>query len=270
MVTEEQRVRRHLRRWKRKFPNEPYPGYTRSVETREKQSKANLGKPSPMLGKHHTEEAKIKLREARMGKHLTEEAKAKLSRDRSGENHYLYGKHLKDETKAKQSLALSGENHPMYGKHHTQESRIQMSMTKQGITNREEYKGHAKTEKYCWKWTSPRLKIRKRVRAFFGNRCIDCGKTKAENSNQHLHVNHVGNNKQACCVDNPEGWLFVPLCTSCHTLASGINQCASDKKYIELINTKYGGKCYYSLEEYDQLVKGGKLKTEDYGRRDGR
>jgi len=34
--------------------------------------------------------------------------------------------------------------------------------------------------------------------------------------------------------------------------------------------TKYNGKCYYTLEEYEALVAAGVLNTEDYGRRDGR
>jgi hypothetical protein len=34
--------------------------------------------------------------------------------------------------------------------------------------------------------------------------------------------------------------------------------------------TKYNGKCYYTLEEYDQLVAAGILNTEDFGRKDGR
>ena len=150
------------------------------------------------------------------------------------------------------------------------EARKKVSMARQGITNPDEWPGFLFRGKYCWKWTDPRLKIKKRVRAFFGNKCIVCHKTKVENHNAHLSVNHVGNNKQACCEDNPHGWLFVPLCSSCHGRSSGTKQEAADIAYTKLINTKYGGKCYYSLEEYDRLVREGKLRTEDYGRKDGK
>ena len=248
MRTDEQKEARKLRKERRGGGE-----YKRSAEVREKMSRSKSGENNPQYGKPRTDETK-----------------AKISKALSGEKGPSYGKpgtrrgvHLTEETKAKMSVARSGQRP-------TRETCILMSMAHQGITDRADYHGHAKEKGgRCWKWTDSRLKIRKRVRAFFGNRCIKCGKTKEENG-CHLSVNHVGNNRQACCADNPNWWLLVPLCISCHTQSGGSNQEAADVEYTNQINREYGGKCYYTLEEYDQLVKEGKLKTEDYGRRDGR
>jgi len=264
MLTDDEKAKRHEQKFKKKYPGIPYPGYKRSAETRKKISEARAKQIPPMSGKSHTDGTRQKQSQAHLGRPLTENAKRLIGDSRRG-------KPRTEETKAKQSLAMSGANNPNYGKHFPRETCILLSMAKQGITDRADYHGHAKEkEGRCWKWADSRLKIRKRVRAFFGNKCIDCGKTKAENNNAHLSVNHVGNNRQACCADNPNGWLFVPLCISCHAKSSGTGQKAADIRYTELINTEYGGKCYYSLEEYEQLVRDGKLKTEDYGRMDGR
>lgn len=76
-------------------------------ETREKIRAANTGKPSHMRGKHHSNEAKLKLAEAAKGnKHMlgrkhSEESKRKLSAAHKG-------KTASDETKAKLSAAFKG------------------------------------------------------------------------------------------------------------------------------------------------------------------
>lgn len=246
MRTAEERAKRREAKFRRENPGKPYLGYKRSDETRANISRATSGENSPRYGKPAPNR----------GVSPSDATKAKMSEAHSGKPSHKKGK--------------PGPPSPNKGKHPSREVCILMSMAHQGITNRSDYHGHA-SEKgdRCWKWRDPVLKIRKRVRAFFCNKCIKCGKTKEENG-CHLSVNHVGNNRQACCAENPNGWLFVPLCISCHTKSSGMNQKAADVEYTNQINREYGGKCYYTLEEYDQLVKEGKLKTEDYGRRDGR
>lgn len=102
---------------------------------------------NPMYGKHHSDEAKRKIRAARTGTHLSEEVKEKISKSHSGIKNYLYGKHLSEETKRKISAnSKSGteevkrkigdaakdrfrnkENHPMYGKHHSEETKKKLS-----------------------------------------------------------------------------------------------------------------------------------------------
>ena len=66
------------------------------------------GENNHRYGKHHTEEAKQKNREAHLGKHPVEETIEKIRISQSGENSHMYGKHLVESTKQKISKARSG------------------------------------------------------------------------------------------------------------------------------------------------------------------
>jgi hypothetical protein len=63
---------------------------------------------------------------------------------------------------------------------------------------------------YCIKFK----KVQPRVRAFFNDTCVDCGKTKEEEGRE-LSVHHVYSNKNVCC-DEDERKLMITVCTSCH------------------------------------------------------
>jgi len=85
------------------------------------------GKNNPMYGKHHSAESNLKNRLAHLGKHHTEEAKRKMK----GRIPWSKGKKLPPlsyDTKRKLSEALSGEKNPMFNKKHTINSRKLMSM----------------------------------------------------------------------------------------------------------------------------------------------
>ena len=76
-----------------------------------------------MKNRHHTDEAKAKLREDRLGeKHwnygqsLSFEHRQKLSDAKGNEKAYWYKKHHDDSTKEKLKELNLGENHPNYGK----------------------------------------------------------------------------------------------------------------------------------------------------------
>ena len=103
-------------------------------------------------------------------------------------------------------------------------------------------------EPYCPKFN---LEFKERVRKWFDYICVECG-TPQFSLDTKLHVHHVNFNKNTCCDDTIP--LFVPLCTSCHT-RSGSNRDYWNKHFTELINTFYGGKCYYSKEEFDEIQK---------------
>jgi len=139
-------------------------GKPKSEKTRKKLSEAHKGKklsdqhrkklfqglnkyrcnhPHPMLGKHHTEEAKEKMKKAwreKRKKGYKSWNSGKTSKDDpripSGKNHYMYGKKHAEETiqKLRQKALsperikisiknlpknLSGKNHPMFGKKHS-------------------------------------------------------------------------------------------------------------------------------------------------------
>jgi group I intron endonuclease len=74
------------------------------------------GEESPMYGKHHTDETKLKIRNAM-----------------SGKNHPNWGKHHSDETKLKQSLAKIGLTPSV-------ETRLKMSLSQRGRKHSEETK----------------------------------------------------------------------------------------------------------------------------------
>ena len=87
---------------------------TVSDDTREKIHQNALardisGEKHPFYGKHHTEETKESIRQARLGKNLTEEHKANLSKSRMGEKNHFYGKHHSEEAKEKNRQAHLGK-----------------------------------------------------------------------------------------------------------------------------------------------------------------
>ena len=90
------------------------------------------GRPSPMLGKQHSEETKKKLSEAKRGKHHTEEHNKKIGEALKGEKNPLFGKHPSKETRKKLSEALKGEKNPLFGKHPSKETRKKLSEARKG------------------------------------------------------------------------------------------------------------------------------------------
>jgi hypothetical protein len=150
------------------------------------------------------------------------------------------------------------------------ESRIKKSATMQGITI-EEWNGFFNSGKYCRKWIDPKLKVRKRVRAFFNDICLVCGRTFEQNNNVHMAVHHISKNKGACCEGNKEEWLFATLCRKCHPkydapkkFAISVN-CLKNKIMVE-----YNGKCMYSLDEYNLLYPNGSDTDHKWGTANGR
>ena len=107
-----------------------------SVETRKKLREANKGKYTgenhPMYGKHHSEEARRKMREAHKGKHLSDETKKKLSEAKKG-------KHFSEEHKNKLSEALKG-------KPKSEETRRKMGETRKGMR----FFNNGKMNKLCY------------------------------------------------------------------------------------------------------------------------
>jgi hypothetical protein len=80
---------------------------------------SKVGENNPMYGKHHTEEAKQRLREINTGKKLTEEQREKVRQSKLGKSRGEFS----DEWRANMSAAHAGENNHMYGKTHSDDTK---------------------------------------------------------------------------------------------------------------------------------------------------
>lgn len=129
------------------------------------------------------------------------------------------------------------------GKTHTEESRKKMGESRRGEKN-PRWNGGSSFEPYCIKFNN---EFKERVRNFFGRKCVVCGKTEQENKCRHV-VHHVNYDKNACCNNNKP--TFVILCMSCHSRTNPprLRQ-YWENRFTELINSKYGGKCYLPKQE---------------------
>jgi very-short-patch-repair endonuclease len=125
--------------------------YIRTKETKEKISISRKGHISWMKGKHHTKEAREKIRigtklgmkinnsgekisKALTGKKLPEEQKEKIRKSMKEKHttHWIGRKHS-EETKNKMCISQKGENNGMFGKHHTEEAKKRISILHKGL-----------------------------------------------------------------------------------------------------------------------------------------
>lgn len=116
------------------------------------------------------------------------------------------------------------------------------------------WKGGLSFGQYCPKFSS---EFKERVREFFGRKCVECGKTEEENGRK-LSVHHVNYDKNTCCHDGPA--LFVATCVY-HNTKANTDRKLWQKHYTDIINEKYGGKCYFTREEMQER----KMKNESCG-----
>jgi 5-methylcytosine-specific restriction endonuclease McrA len=83
-----------------------------SEETKRKKSESVKGEKNPFFGRHHSEEAKIKISEFAKGRHFTEEHKRKLSEVQKGRKGLNLGIPRSEETKRRISKGLKGSKNP--------------------------------------------------------------------------------------------------------------------------------------------------------------
>lgn len=255
-------------------------GFKHSEETKKKMRESGKGKNTGnvwseeqkkhqsdlMKGVPKSEEHKRKIGEAHKGRVFTEERRKQMSESRKGKSTNAgwkmseqqielirarnIGRKRSEEDKLKQSLATKGvPKGPMKeetkkklaiintGKVYSMESRIKHSCTSRGIPI-EEFDKFACYVDYCPKFN---FKFKERVREFFGRVCVECGKPESENPTR-LCVHHVNYKKEACC-DSDIKWLFVALCSGCHS-KTHYNRKYWEGHFTEMINKKYGGSCY--------------------------
>jgi hypothetical protein len=98
-------------------------GFEKAKEIRLKCGSKNKGKPSPRLGVKLSEETKQKISKANLGKVVSEEAKKKNSKSHSGMNNHFYGK--KHTAESRQKISEAKRNI-------SKETRLKMSMARKG------------------------------------------------------------------------------------------------------------------------------------------
>ena len=103
-------------------------------EYAELQSKQFAGVGNGMFGKHHTQEAKDKIRQKNLGKKLTPEQIEKLKKATTGKKKPP----ITEEHRAKLSAAKQGKNNNMWGKTHSEETLAKMSAKATGRKQSEE------------------------------------------------------------------------------------------------------------------------------------
>jgi hypothetical protein len=108
------------------------------------------------------------------------------------------------------------------------------------------WQGGISFEPYCPKWNED---IRIRIRQFFGDKCILCGKSHEENV-KNLSCHHIEYNKQACCDGKPV--QFAALCISCHQ-KTNFDRARWEAMLHRIIDEIYGGRSYYTKEEWEAL-----------------
>jgi hypothetical protein len=190
-----------------------------------------------------SEEHRKKLSEARKGRIITEETRRKLSISNS-----VKRKPRPKETREKLSIALKGRPSPHRGISHSDISRKHMSeahIGKQCGELHPNWQGGISFEPYCQKFTD---EFKERVRAFFGYQCQECGYVWQPNEKK-LAVHHVNYKKDACCSSDITP-LFVPVCPNgCHAKTNH-NRIFWEYWFTEMINRLYGGKCFFTKEEF--------------------
>jgi hypothetical protein len=105
-------------------------------------------------------------------------------------------------------------------------------------SNAPNWQGGKSFEPYCPKFND---EFKRRVRAFFDNSCLVCGKT------EKLCVHHCDYDKKVCCNDRPPA--FVCLCNK-HNLSANNNRDRWSYMFHYIIDEIYDGKCYFTKEEF--------------------
>ena len=82
--------------------------------------------------KHHSEETRRKLSEARKGTHLSAEHRQNISESLKGRQSGMLGKHHSEETRRKLSETHKDRKSPMKDKHHSEESKKKLSENLKG------------------------------------------------------------------------------------------------------------------------------------------
>lgn len=116
--------------------------------------------------------------------------------------------------------------------------------------NNTNWKGGISFEPYCPKFNED---LKRRIRAFFDNRCVLCGKSSEENNGKNMGCHHVSYDKMICCNGNPV--RFSALCISCHGRTNN-DRPRWEAMLHRIIDEIYGGRSYYTKDEWTAIQIG--------------
>ena len=248
-----------------------------SLENKAKLVAANTGRriteeTRQKMSAAKTPEIRAKLSAAKKGQHMSLETKAKLSASKMGkggmfgENNPMYGKRPSEETRIKMSAAQKGRHHSEEtkakisaihkGKYVSEETRKRLSNAFSGEKS-SKWQGGISFEPYCPKFNRD---LKRRVREYFDNRCVICGKEAKDNSRRNgnvilLSVHHVEYDKLACCHGKPV--QFAALCHSCHSKTNN-DRAKWEAMLHKIIEEIWNGRSYLTKDEWEnrQVDKG--------------
>lgn len=210
------------------------------------------GENHPMYGKHHSPESIDLMSRNRKGKAAGEQSAAKRPEVREKIRQSKLGVLRPD---------MMGENNPMHDPVVKSKVSSNCSMKRPEVAlknaiarlhqsrptvkgpNHPNWKGGTSPQPYCKKWTP---NLRERIRAYFGNMCIVCGKTEEENGRK-LCCHHVYDNKDACCDHSPP--VFALLCNSCHAKITWDDSDRWQRMLSFIIDEMYDGKSYFTKDD---------------------
>lgn len=107
-------------------------GRTVKADTRKKISLKMKGRPSPMKGRHHSSESKLRIAISNTGRIISEETRKKLSQANEGEHNPMYGRNVPQEIRDKISDSMKGPNNPFFGRQHTDNTKRIISEKNKG------------------------------------------------------------------------------------------------------------------------------------------
>lgn len=171
-------------------------------------------------GRHHSDESKIKMSEARIGTTLTDEQKKRVGDFHRGRKRKpftdAHKKAISDGKKGtvpwnKGKSHMQKEDHPLWGTTRSNETKKRISDAnkgRKGLSGEDNpsWLGGLSFEPYCYKFNE---RLKESIRDRDHRVCQLCGKTEADNDKK-LSVHHIHYDKKNCEPD------LIALCTSCN------------------------------------------------------
>jgi hypothetical protein len=102
------------------------------ADTRKKISLKMKGRPSPMKGRHHNNESKLRIAISNTGRIVSEETRKKLFQANEGEHNPMYGSNIPQEIRDRISESMKGPNNHFFGRHHTDSTKRIISQKNKG------------------------------------------------------------------------------------------------------------------------------------------